>query len=197
MAAPFIPPAAVAFDIDGVVADTMKLFLDIAKEEYAIDGIELSDITCYDLKKCIDIDAGVLKDISDKILTGDYRPSLKTIPGAARVLTQLARHHSPVLFVTARPCMGPMTEWIPGKLGLASHQAEVVTAGSFDAKTDILLDRHISYFVEDRLETCFEIHKAGVTPVVFQQPWNRQPHQFIEVNNWWALGDLIAMNGNG
>ena len=31
---PRIDPAAVAFDIDGVVADTMRLFVDIVREEF-------------------------------------------------------------------------------------------------------------------------------------------------------------------
>ena len=36
-----IDPASIAFDIDGVVADTMTLFLDIARDEYNIDWIRL------------------------------------------------------------------------------------------------------------------------------------------------------------
>ncbi|MFH0725078.1 MAG: haloacid dehalogenase [Pseudomonadota bacterium] len=197
MPAPFIPPAAVAFDIDGVIADTMTLFLDIAREDYAIEGIRLSDITSYDLQQCLDIDAGILTEISNKIVDGAYRVPLKTMPDAARILLRLADCHSPVLFVTARPYPGPICEWISVNLGLSDRQVEVVTTGSFESKAAVLLDRNISYFVEDRLETCFILQKVGVTPVVFQQPWNRQPHQFIEVDSWPALGALIDISGNG
>jgi uncharacterized protein len=197
MPAPFIPPAAVAFDIDGVIADTMTLFLDIAREDYAIEGIRLSDITSYDLHQCLDIDAGILTEISNKIVDGAYRVPLKTMPDAARILLRLADCHSPVLFVTARPYPGPICEWISANLGLSDRQVEVVTTGSFESKAAVLLDRNISYFVEDRLETCFILQKVGVTPVVFQQPWNRQPHQFIEVDSWPALGALIDINSNG
>jgi 5'(3')-deoxyribonucleotidase len=197
MPAPFIPPAAVAFDIDGVIADTMTLFLDIAREDYAIEGIRLSDITSYDLGKCLNIDPGILTEISNKIVDGTYRGPLKTMPDAARILSRLADCHSPVLFVTARPYPGPIREWISDNLGLSERQVEVVTTGSFESKAEVLLDRNISYFVEDRLETCFILQKVGVTPVVFQQPWNRQPHRFIEVDSWPALGALIDINDNG
>jgi 5'(3')-deoxyribonucleotidase len=197
MSAPLIPPAAVAFDIDGVIADTMTLFLDIAREDYAIEGIKLSDITSYDLEQCLDIDAGILTEISNKIVDGAYRVPLKTMPDAARILSRLADCHSPVLLVTARPYPGPICSWIWDNIGLSSRQVEVVTTGSFESKAAVLLDRRISYFVEDRLETCFHLQKAGVTPVVFQQPWNRQPHQFIEVDSWAALGALIDINGSG
>ena len=56
---------------------------------------------------------------------------------------------------------------------------------------DILSERNISYFVEDRLETCFPLQGAGITPILFKQPWNRKNHPFIEVGNWRELESLI------
>jgi len=35
----------------------------------------------------------------------------------------------------------------------------------------------IEYFVE----TCFDLARAGITPIVFALPWNRKPHPFLEV----------------
>ena len=40
-----IDPTSVAFDIDGVIADTMALFLDIARKEYRVNGICYEDMT--------------------------------------------------------------------------------------------------------------------------------------------------------
>jgi 5'(3')-deoxyribonucleotidase len=45
--------------------------------------------------------------------------------------------------------------------------------------------------VEDRLETCVDIQESGIIPVLFRQPWNRQPHRFLEVGNWAELARLI------
>jgi len=49
----------------------------------------------------------------------------------------------------------------------------------------------VLYFVEDRLETCFPLSDAGITPVLFKQPWNRKEHPFIEVGTWRELESLI------
>jgi 5'(3')-deoxyribonucleotidase len=51
-----IDPYSLAFDIDGVLADTMTLFLDIAREEYKIRNVKYEDITCYILEECVNID---------------------------------------------------------------------------------------------------------------------------------------------
>lgn len=194
---PFIPPASLAFDFDGVIADTMTLFLEIAREEYAIEGIRLADITSYDLEQCLDISPDILHEIGMKIIDGTYRAKLNTMPGAASVLSTIVQCHSPLLFVTARPYPGPVSDWITSDIGLKPEQVELVTTGSFEAKAETLLGRGISYFVEDRLETCFHLSAFGLQPIVFQQPWNRRPHGFIEVDGWPTLGALIDTNGNG
>ena len=50
-----IDPASVAFDIDGVFADTMTLFVDIVHQEYRQVHLRYEDITSYMLDDCLDI----------------------------------------------------------------------------------------------------------------------------------------------
>ncbi len=186
-----IDPASMAFDIDGVFADTMTLFLDIAREEYEIGGIKYEDITCYALEDCIDIDGRVIERIITTIMQGTHNAPLKPISGATSVLTRIGQRHRPILFVTARLYDGPIFDWIQRVLPLGAESIEVIATGSFEAKVDVLLERHVSYFVEDRLETCFHLRDAGITPVLFKQPWNRKEHPFIEVSTWRELESLI------
>jgi 5'(3')-deoxyribonucleotidase len=186
-----IDPAAVAFDIDSVVADTMSLFIDIARDEFNINGIQYSDFTSYFLEECIDVDEDIIAAIIQKLLDGNYEAALKPFKGAPRVLGRLGREHAPVLFVTARPYPGPISSWIRETIALDPGAMEIVATGSFEAKTDILLERRISFFVEDRLETCFSLAKAGITPVLFKQPWNRANSRFVEVDTWHDLEKLI------
>jgi uncharacterized protein len=189
-----IDPASVAFDFDGVIADTMSLFLDIARSEYCIKGIRYDDITCYALEECLDIDLEILKEIGRKIVEGDHAPPLKSFEGAAEVLIRLAERHPPILCVTARPYSEPVGDWVQDNFSLDSNQMEVVATGTYDDKASVLTDRKITHFVEDRLETCFALQDAGIIPILYRQPWNRKPHPFIEVGSWAELARLIDFN---
>ena len=186
-----IDPASVAFDIDGVLADTMTLFLKIIRYEHNVDWIKYEDISCYKLEGCLKLDAGLIEEVITRIMDGDYTVPLKPIAGAPDVLTRLARNYNPLLFVTARPYLGPIYDWVKSVLQLDSASIEIIATGSFIAKVAVLLDREISYFVEDRLETCFSLQESGIVPVLFKQPWNRERHPFMEVSSWQELESLI------
>ena len=185
-----INPARIAFDIDGVIADTMTLFLDIARQDYGISGVRYEDITSYQLEDCLDMDPGLIERIITRIMDGDYASELKPIAGAPEFLGRLAERSESILFVTARPVAGPVDAWIHGLLKEAPAAVDIVATGSFEAKTSVLADRDIGFFVEDRLETCFSLDAAGIVPLLFVQPWNRQPHPFHEVSRW---GDVAAL----
>jgi len=186
-----IDPAAVAFDIDGVVADTMSLFLAIARDDFGINGIRYEDLRCYNLADCIPMDPEIIDAIVVRILNGDYTAPLNAFDGAGVVLNRIAQLYRPVLFVTARPCIGPIWDWLQELLPENPASIDVVATGSFERKADVLLERQITYFVEDRLETCYRLQEAGVDPILFKQPWNREAHPFPEVGTWEELAALI------
>jgi 5'(3')-deoxyribonucleotidase len=188
-----IDPTSVAFDIDGVVADTMTLFLDIARNEFDLHHIRYEDITCYTLEECLDIPTDILYQLIERLLDGNYGETLAPLPHADQVLNRLALYHSPLLFVTARPYPGPITDWLSNILPhLKDEQVEVVTTGSFDAKADVLNQKKRTVFVEDRLETCYVLQRSGITPILFKQPWNREAHPFTEVGSWKELEALMT-----
>lgn len=187
-----IDPSSLAFDIDGVVADTMRLFLDIARTEYDITHIAYDDITHYMLEECLDVESSIIGEIIDKLLDGSRDEGLRPLQGAPEVLTRLGNGFGPLCFVTARPTPEPIHQWMLKKLPFEASVVDITATGSFEAKADVLLERKRRYFVEDRLETCFELDKAGITPILFKQPWNRRPHPFIEVDSWRALEAMIA-----
>ncbi|MCP4691122.1 MAG: haloacid dehalogenase, partial [Desulfobacterales bacterium] len=147
-----IDPSALAFDIDGVFADTMSLFIDIARDEFDIDGIRLEDIVCYALDECLDMDPDVVRQVITRIMEGNHAAPLKPIAGAPRVVRGIAGRGWPVLFVTARPEIGPLREWMLSVLAVEPSRVELVATGSFEKKARVLQERNISFFVEDRLE---------------------------------------------
>ncbi|MDM8539493.1 haloacid dehalogenase [Desulfococcaceae bacterium HSG9] len=188
-----INPASLAFDIDGVVADTMGLFLRIARDDYNIMNVDYENITSYLLEDCLGskIDKKIIDIIITQLIDGNYVQSLQAIDGAPEALNKIADAHTPLLFVTARPYPGPIRDWLTETVGLSHSGIHIISTGSFDKKTDVLLKHNVTHFVEDRLETCFDISKAGLHPILFKQPWNRERHPFKEVESWNELTALI------
>ncbi|NOY68696.1 MAG: haloacid dehalogenase [Deltaproteobacteria bacterium] len=185
-----IDPSRIAFDIDGVVADTMSLFLSIAGD-FGVTGIRYEDITEYDVRKSTGLDDDALTQIILRILSGEHAFSLYPLPGAIHILKRLNKRHRPTLFVTARPDAEHIEEWLLARLDVSPSDIEIVATGSFSDKKDVLLEKGVSWFVDDRLETCFVLAEAGVTPIVFNQPWNRKPHPFLEVSSWNEIEEMI------
>jgi len=186
-----IDPMSVAFDIDGVVADTISLFVEIIRNDFNIEWLKYEDITSYSFEGIDGIDHDTVTAAIEKVLNGNYSGPLMPFDGAPEVLRRLGQHYGPVLFVTARPYIGPIAQWITDTIGLPAESVEIVATGSFEGKTDILLERDISYFIEDRFDTCVLLKDVGITPILFRQPWNRENQSFYEVSNWKELEAII------
>lgn len=186
-----VTPGNIAFDIDGVFADTMALFLDIARKDYGINHILYEHITEYFLEECLDIDPEIIRQIINRILEGDFDPELKPIDGAVEVLSEIAAAH-PLFFVTARPEVSTIKEWVHRILPVRPSDIEVIATGTFEGKADVLSARGIRYFVEDYLDICYMLSEHAITPILFSQPWNRSPdHPFREVSSWAEIRTLV------
>jgi 5'(3')-deoxyribonucleotidase len=185
-----IDPRHLAFDIDGVIAHTMALFLDILNTVYGINHIVYDDITKYQLDACLDVDPAIIDATTERIITGNYPCRLSPIDGAVPVLERL-HAFGPIRLVTARPYPGPMREWFDALLPPETFRVDIAATGSFEAKVQVLKENGVTCFVEDRLETCFLVQESGITPILFIQPWNRRPHPFREVASWSELEACI------
>ena len=188
-----VTPESIAFDIDGVFANTMGLFLDIARQDFGINHYAYEDITTYYLEDCLDIDPEIIRTIINQILEGDFEPELKPIDGAVEVLSEIGQAH-PLLFVTARPQHPTVNEWVHRMLPLESSDIEVIATGAHEGKGDVLKARGIQYFVEDSLDVCHMLSEQAVSPILFCQPWNCSPdHPFREVRSWAEIRELIDL----
>jgi len=187
-----IPLNRVAFDIDGVVADIMTTFLNLARERYGCGHhLRYEHITTFYLEECLDLEPRIIDALIRELIDRPHELPIEPFPHAVPVLSRLARE-TPLLFVTARDRAAPIQIWLRRTLDPVPPEAiRVLATGDPDTKLHYLKDHHIEYFVEDRLETCWPLAEAGITPILFAQPWNRHPHPFPEVQGWPDLARLL------
>jgi uncharacterized HAD superfamily protein len=187
-----IPRDQLAFDIDGVVADIMTTFLDLARERYNQGHhLRYEHITTFMLSECLDLPTWIIEELIRELIDRPHELAISPFPQAVPVLTRLAQE-TPLLFVTARDRARPIERWLQRNLAEVPPAAiRVLATGDPDTKIHSLKDHGIQYFVEDRLETCLQLAGHGITPIVFAQPWNRRPHPFPEVADWVALEGLL------
>jgi len=186
-----IDPRRLAFDIDGVVADIMTTFIQLAKERYGLHHLDYNDIVDFDLARCLKMDEAIIGEILELLLYQPETLAIAPLPEALPTLTRLAQEQ-PLLFVTARDRAEPIAAWLAQQLPAVPPQdLRIIATGDPDAKLLYLQEHNIRYFVEDRLETCFHLARSGIQPLVFDQPWNRRPHAFPIVYSWRDLANLI------
>jgi uncharacterized protein len=186
-----LPLNRLAFDIDGVVADIMTTFLDMARERYGPHPFGYEHITTFRLAECLDLPPWLIDLLIRELIDRPHELPIAPFPGAVPILTRLAEE-PPLVFVTARDRAEPIQRWLRQTLAPVPDKAIwVMATGDPDGKLHYLKTHAIDYFVEDRLETCFDLAKEGITPILFAQPWNRRPHPFLEVQNWQELAGLL------
>ncbi len=188
-----IKPTKIAFDIDGVVADTMSAFLRIAQNEFGVEGIRREHITSYWLEDCLPMDEDIIKAVIERILKDPFGIGLTPMDKAVDVLQRLSEH-GPLKFVTARPVRAPIEEWLRKELNpVPLDRIQVIATGRHEIKAGVLKEMGIDCFVEDHLETCRSICKAGLKAIVYDHPWNQGDTPYLRVRNWQEIEDLIDL----
>ncbi|WP_310599043.1 5' nucleotidase, NT5C type [Desulfobulbus sp.] len=190
MPVPRIAPAEIGFDFDGVIADTVEAFIRLACEQYGHCGIRPEQITDFAVEECLSMEAGLADAIFLDILRDSVGTGLLPMPGAVEVLGDLSRQ-AQVKVVTARPEVQPVHAWLQTVFPEPVwERIQVVAMGDHDDKTRHVKELGLSAFIDDRAETCIQLHRAGITAIVFSQPWNRDRHTLPSVHTWAEIRDL-------
>jgi len=185
-----IDPALIGFDIDGVVADTGGAFIRIAGEEYGLHNISLDDITSFEVMDCLDVEQVIIEEIFTRLLDDPLNAGLQPMEDAIPVLHRFAAK-APLTFVTARPHKNSIACWLQYFLKPAAFKnMRLVAMGEHDKKMSYIKKLGLEYFVDDRLQTCETLAREGITPLVYNQPWNRNGHNLPTVNDWRSIQAL-------
>lgn len=185
-----ICPVELGFDFDGVIADTVEAFIRIACEQYGYCTIRPEDITNFSVEHCLDMEPVLIESIFSQILRDSVGAGLLPMPGAVAVLAEMAGH-GPVTIVTARPEADPVYRWLkqffPAQVCSAIR---VVAMGDHDDKARHIQNLGLSAFIDDRAETCLQLHRSGIHAIVFAQPWNRHLQGLPTVHTWADIRSL-------
>jgi uncharacterized HAD superfamily protein len=191
---PDLPYHPVSFDVDGVVGDIFGHFARVAEAEFGITGLDFDSVRNYtELDKELGLPRQTIYQIVQTMLFGDWALKIKPYPGATDLLARWGRAHR-LLFVTARPEGSPVEAWLRGLLkNLPPERIEIVLVSDPDHKANLLVEKGVQAFVEDRLDTCLMIaSKTNVRPIIFDQPWNRHWHPFEVVRSWAEIETLVT-----
>lgn len=188
----FILPWELAFDIDGVVADTMALFVEVVREKLGISDFSKDHIREYDLSKSLpNVEREVLNELICLILSDEYTLRVPPCPGAQEFLRKLSRY-APLRFVTARVWPESITKWLYNLLpDVPRESIHVVATGDPEKKSSILKNMNVKVFVEDRWDTCVKLQNEGFGIIIYDQPWNRKGSEFPRIFHWEELEHFV------
>ena len=144
-----IDPCLLAFDIDGVVADTMAVFVRLAHERYGLTHLSQQDMLCYNLYECLGLEKEIVDDLIHLMLDDHHTMQIPPVPGAPEALMELAEV-APLRFITARVWSESITQWLFTILpGVPRERITVIASGDPETKLDILNGLKIRYFVDE------------------------------------------------
>ncbi len=195
-----IHPGSVGFDFDGVVADIGEAFIRLACENHGHCSISIEEISSFQVEHCIDIPRKIVESIFDDILQDSLGVGLKPMAGAVETLVRLSRV-ADVTIITARPDIGPVQDWFDFYCTPRSRgHIRLVATGDHDNKETFIRQCGLQHFIDDRTLTCLQLAEAGLSPIVYTQPWNRNQHHLPSVADWdeiSGLFDFSAAEGQG
>jgi len=194
-----VPEASIAiheigFDFDGVVADIGEAFIRIACDDHNYCSFTLDDIVSFQVEQCVSIPQTIIEQIFSDILADSLATGLQPLADAVEVLTSMTEC-SQVTIITARSMENPVHDWLDTFFDPeAKANINLIAMGDHDKKVQYAREHRLSYFVDDRIETCQQMAAANITPFVYTQPWNKNCANLQTVSSWLQIRTLIDLD---
>ena len=152
------------FDIDGVIADFVNIFSDLAKKKYGVTLTEV-DIYCHDLNLVL----GVPKDEVVQLITETLKTDLPLYPEAKETLEKLFSEGHRIYLLTARYdfLFQNTLLWLKEKSIPYTDILNLTEGKKYQANIDI------DVIVEDCLCDALEWTKRVKNVLIFDHPWNQ------------------------
>lgn len=185
-----IAPDQIGFDFDGVIADIGEAFQRLAGDEHDY-LVNLEEITSFQVETCTHIPEHVVAKIFDDILKDSLTTRLLPISGSLEVISKLS-NNSRVRIITARSHDQPVIDWLDNYLPAeVCRKIDLIAMHDHDQKVRYIKEHDLTFFVDDRAETCAQVAQANLHPLLYRQPWNGGWNDFTVVDNWQQIAGFI------
>lgn len=152
------------FDIDGVIANFVKTFIEIVQKKYAL-SLKETDIYCHEL----DLVLGIDKEEKNELIRETIKEDLDVYPGAKAIIERLYEEGHKIFILTARPndLIEVTKTWLKKKGILYTELIQLNEGEKHLAQIDLDL------IVEDNLEEAIGLSKKVKNVLVYDHPWNQ------------------------
>jgi len=164
----------IAFDVDGVVLNSIEVILEHIGE---ITGrrIRIDELGTWDLE-VLGIDVKTLWRAVEWMYKA---PVIAAYEGATRALSRIHREtREPLLFITGRSDPQTAQRQLQALNWNPTVPKMVVTGGDRN-KTQYLADHLVEFMVEDDVKHVQEYLDAGIRVGLMHRPWNRDYSQAV------------------
>jgi len=188
MATHYMKNLKIGIDIDGVVVDLVTAMLPLLSE-VCRRPVYHSDIYCFDIGKALKIE-DKMEDIWTEVYNGNILRVAPPIKGAIIRLSELSEHE--IWLVTQRP----KSSRSDTELWLREKKIEFGNLRFVDTVGKESVARNLDVFLEDNLEAACAIAEAGISSLLFDQPWNqcsKLPQRCKRVQDWEAVVMHVKM----
>ena len=165
----------VAVDIDGVLADYPRSFLEFINQELGT-AYTIDQVTSYDIYSCLGIPPEVGLSIKNKYRETGQKRFIPVLPGAREFLQRLKAAGYTIVLITARPyeqysrIYADTLEW------LARNDLPYDYLVFHEKKEEYLIDMvgkdAIRFFVDDVAGNANSVSKLGIPCYLITRPYN-------------------------
>lgn len=189
-----------AFDLDGVIMDSIDIF---RMHFWDVYGVDMGEPKNHHRQfNFVEMDAhGIGYETFGPEIPVALAKYHHIIPPVEHSIEALETWHhgmgEEILFVTAREPSHPVKQathkWLRKHLDLPY---EVIFVESSTDKKQVLKDRGIKYFVDDRYRTCHALAPQLTMMFMFNQPWNTgRPATATNIKRISSLNEMVMILG--
>lgn len=188
----------VGVDIDGVLAQYPKNFVDFINDQLGTDH-DVSEVTSYDIYDDLGIPLELGLKLKDEYRQTGQKRFIPVHEGAEEFLRSLHEAGYKVVLLTARPyekykrIVADTMEWLDKN----NLYYDALVFG--ENKHEILLDKYdpdqIEFFVDDVLGNAEDISRLGVKCYLMDAPYNQTDHLREGITRVYSLYDIMLKEG--